>query len=598
MEEVLDHKKTYEDLVVSRSVNYNYIQKANELVLAFIVKRNLVIYGGMAIDRNLKRAGHEGIYPPSTVPDYDFFSPNFFQDSLDLADILHKAGLPNISAINQVHPSGRRVRVNGETVADISYVPPEVYAKIPVIDDHGLKIVAPEYQRLDMHRAFCYPYENVPRETIMHRFNKDQKRFKLLNEHFPVKLVKQTGPKSQKITLSYDLLRDHLVTGVLQYGILRRWLEVLIRDNTNLMDLFRKTEEVPVSFKPEGVVIEWQSLARPRLSLITLNLDKSLAKVNPGPLHEVRYYQRFMDDLRPRAARLYYYDTGVEEAKSWMAIERSESAKAQITEVAKQLLADYKSWMDQEPKLAPKIFELTDANPETLLKIWDEVTGSHPRSEQLVKQLRSLQADLSKEVMPKPVPELELLDLEMGLIPAYQMTEIMNVLKREAKPPSEWSKISWKGIQVPHAQYLAMNLLVSSFERPKHAAWFRSLYASTLLLIQIAEMTKVISPDVPNPFLLTAETVGTRNLNWAQISMARDRWMSIQGYKIDDVGLVLRPPFGYYPDKGKAHPVFDPSKSPIFEFAGVRTGKFEPLQILLPMMRMNLTEPVEKESEN
>lgn len=612
MQLVTDNKKIYEDLAERRSVTFEAINQALTLVKKFIATKQRILYGGMAIDLNLKKAGHEGIYPKSAIPDYDFYSPDFFQDSLDLADILHKAGLPNVSAINAMHPSGRRVRVNFVAVADISFVPRRIYENIPiVITDDGLQVVHPDYQRLDMHRAFCYPYENEPRETITHRFSKDQKRFKLLNDKFPMslKVIKDGGKEKAnndhqpiQIMLTWDILRDTTITGVLQYALLRKYLDIILRSDSykEHLDEFRTTVDVPLLVRPDGLVLEWPSISqagRPKVSLLCADPETYLNRTNPVNLHPLRYYQKFMDDIRPEAIRYYYYELNDDEAvkNKWREAELGNGDRGDYKQLCMDVLQDMSTWMDHEPKLAPKIYDMITKNEfdgQKLIDIWDKTTSDRAkisRSANLIEKLKQMidkdpkllkQAELIK--MPKTVPEIEVLNLELGLVPVLSLTEIMNNLKRVAKPPADWSKINWGAgkILVAQAQYLLLNLLVSSFERSKYSLWYRSLYISTLHLIHIGEKLELDH----NPFVLQANVMGTYNLNWAQISMARDRWMNVQDRKMDDLGLQLRPQFGYYPERGNAHPVFDHTKSPIFDFSGARTTKFKPTEILLPEM--------------
>src|ERR1700743_3386804 len=99
MDQVLDNSKIYEDIAKRRSFQFNEIERALSVVHAFIIKKKHILYGGMAIDFALKKAGHEGIYQENSIPDYDFFSPDFYNESNELADILNKAGFTNVGAI-------------------------------------------------------------------------------------------------------------------------------------------------------------------------------------------------------------------------------------------------------------------------------------------------------------------------------------------------------------------------------------------------------------------------------------------------------------------------------------------------------------------
>src|SRR5271168_4672680 len=126
----MDAKK-YVDISEKRSIYYNDIDKAFKIVQDFIIENKRILYGGLCLDINLKMSGHEGIYAEDAIPDYDIMSPDFYSDSNLLAKLLYDAGLPNISSINASHFNSRRVRVNFITVCDISYVPPNIFDKVP-----------------------------------------------------------------------------------------------------------------------------------------------------------------------------------------------------------------------------------------------------------------------------------------------------------------------------------------------------------------------------------------------------------------------------------------------------------------------------------
>jgi hypothetical protein len=159
--------------------------RALEIVRAFIVERGLVLYGGQAIDYALRLRGAR-IYPDHQTPDFDFFSSDSVADAYDLAERLHAAGFPGVGAIPAIHVQTMRVKTDFIFVADISFAPPAVFARLPTVSFAGMRVLHPDYQRLDMHLAFCFPFNNPPREDAFNRFAKDLKRFRLFQEHFPV----------------------------------------------------------------------------------------------------------------------------------------------------------------------------------------------------------------------------------------------------------------------------------------------------------------------------------------------------------------------------------------------------------------------------
>ncbi len=220
-------EKEFKYIVEKSDFLYDELKSAMDYVYVFIKENNLILYGGMALDLALKEAGHDGIYSDSALPDFDFYSPNSYNDSNRLAMILFQNGYKYVTAINAMHATTRRTRVYFKEVADISYMPQSIYDTIDTVlvlhgNYKGIRIIDPLYIRLDMLRFFIYPFENPPREPILSRFDKIVKRFKLLDQYYPItydsyspisNIKTKLPPYSDKCVLTgleaYDLYLKH-----------------------------------------------------------------------------------------------------------------------------------------------------------------------------------------------------------------------------------------------------------------------------------------------------------------------------------------------------------------------------------------------------
>jgi hypothetical protein len=177
--------KEYEVIAQRRDADGPMVDRALEIVRKFIVARGLILFGGLAIDYALRREGSR-IYPDDQRPDFDFLSMRSVDDAYDLADLLQKAGFESVGAVRAIHVQTMKVRTDYIWVADIGYAPPDVFARIPTFDYQGMRVVHPDYQRMDMHLAFCFPFNGPPREDVFHRWRKDLKRFNLFEKHYPI----------------------------------------------------------------------------------------------------------------------------------------------------------------------------------------------------------------------------------------------------------------------------------------------------------------------------------------------------------------------------------------------------------------------------
>jgi len=294
--------KYYESLAERRSRSYKDLSSALEIVKKFIKDQNLILYGGMAIDLALKLKG-SGIYPDDTIPDYDFMSPNHIQDSYILADLLHEAGLPNISSIQAIHGTTRKVRVNFQEAADISYMPKNLLDNLPTLEVEGLKIVHPTYQRMDLHLALGNLMGSAPQEVVFYRLNKDLKRLALIQEHYPIPSQDLAPRGAKQKTLTFKIPPDGVIGGFVAIALTIHSLRPLrpLREVSNLYDpKFAKHDgKITITLPPfheEGD--DW--VGKQNLIIYTDHFEKYLRQ---GGTRRAEYYERFLD-YRPRTVLL------------------------------------------------------------------------------------------------------------------------------------------------------------------------------------------------------------------------------------------------------------------------------------------------------
>jgi hypothetical protein len=152
------------------------------IVEKFLVKTQRVCYGGTAINNILPEENQ--FYDKSVeLPDYDFFSPEPLQDSKDLADTFYNLGFKEVEAKAGMHAGTFKVFVNFIPVADISYVPKDLYKKIhkKSIIKAGIHYSPPNYLRMLMYLELSRPQGDAS------RWEKVLKRLTLLNKTYPLR---------------------------------------------------------------------------------------------------------------------------------------------------------------------------------------------------------------------------------------------------------------------------------------------------------------------------------------------------------------------------------------------------------------------------
>ena len=214
---------TSEKKVGERIANSPEVLEMIRIVEHFIKKKQLVCYGGTAINNILPKSAQ--FYNKNVeIPDYDFFSPNALSDAKELADIYVAEGYTEVEAKSGVHDGTYKVYVNFIAVADITYLHPILYASLKKesIRIDGIRYAPANYLRMGMFLELSRPEGDVS------RWEKVLKRMNLLNKHYPLKsekkcnaldLVRPTNRSPTQYEELFFLARDALIDeGVVFFG--------------------------------------------------------------------------------------------------------------------------------------------------------------------------------------------------------------------------------------------------------------------------------------------------------------------------------------------------------------------------------------------
>lgn len=165
------------------------VKEIISIVETFLREKKLICYGGTAINNILPT--QDQFYDKNIeIPDYDFFSHNALNDAKDLADLYAKKGYTDVEAKSGVHHGTYKVFVNFIPVADITYIPKDLFKSIQkdAIRVDGILYAPPDYLRMAMFLELSRPKGDVS------RWEKVLKRLTLLNKHY-----KMRNPKCDHI---------------------------------------------------------------------------------------------------------------------------------------------------------------------------------------------------------------------------------------------------------------------------------------------------------------------------------------------------------------------------------------------------------------
>ncbi len=170
-----------EEKVGKRIVNSDDIKKIIKIVEDFIKRKNLVCYGGTAINNILPE--EDKFYNKEVeIPDYDFFTDNALNDAKELADIYYDDGFTDVEAKSGIHEGTYKVFVNYIPVADITQLPNPIYKSIKkdALRVNGILYAPPNFLRMSMFLELSRPDGDTS------RWEKVLKRITLLNKNYPL----------------------------------------------------------------------------------------------------------------------------------------------------------------------------------------------------------------------------------------------------------------------------------------------------------------------------------------------------------------------------------------------------------------------------
>jgi len=171
-----------DEKIARRQVNSPDIKVIISIVENFIKRKNLICYGGTAIN-NILPESDQFYNKDVEIPDYDFFSPNALEDAKELADIYYKQGYVDVEAKSGQHYGTYKVFVNYIPVADITHLNKEIFnaLKKDSIRVAGVLYAPPNFLRMSMYLELSRPAGDIS------RWEKVLKRLMLLNKNYPLK---------------------------------------------------------------------------------------------------------------------------------------------------------------------------------------------------------------------------------------------------------------------------------------------------------------------------------------------------------------------------------------------------------------------------
>ena len=136
------------------------VYKVHNAILNYCKEKKRKLYGGFAIHTlasskdKTKRLYDSDQIPP---PDIDIYTPEPIEDMYYISNFLFKEGFENVRGEEAQHGETYKLFYYKFNLCDFSYVPKNVYNRIPFVNVDGLYCVHPNFMIIDYLRMLTNP---------------------------------------------------------------------------------------------------------------------------------------------------------------------------------------------------------------------------------------------------------------------------------------------------------------------------------------------------------------------------------------------------------------------------------------------------------
>jgi hypothetical protein len=165
------------------------LRRAIHIVEQFLKLSGRICYGGQAINAYLPKK-NQFYNLETSLPDYDFFSPDYRSDIRELVSNLKSSGFTEISERIGIHEGTTKIFVNYTAIADITQMDNEFYEQIHKrsININGIRYADPLFLKMLMYLELSRP------RGMLSRWEKVYQRLSLLEAAHPLKPCNNKTP--------------------------------------------------------------------------------------------------------------------------------------------------------------------------------------------------------------------------------------------------------------------------------------------------------------------------------------------------------------------------------------------------------------------
>ena len=286
------------------------VDKMLNIVLNFIKRKKRKIYGGLAINKAIiKKSPKDKIYNKNDTPDYDFYSPDYFEDIVELCNELYKSGIKYVRAEQSFHPNTCSIKAElyEKNIADISYIPLNIYNHIPTYTINKIKYVKPEFTIIDSYRILMDPITSwfrlekvYPRVQILEKFHILPSKLPPVTKNFTEKKHPNIYTNIQS-DLYNNIVSKHniVVIGTYAYNELIQFLKIddykKRQVNNNLLECLLFSNSIKGTSKNK--ITNSHKIAKELLWNVNREIQKHLMLIYKIKKSSITYveYNKFVD---------------------------------------------------------------------------------------------------------------------------------------------------------------------------------------------------------------------------------------------------------------------------------------------------------------
>lgn len=247
-------KTTLEILEPTKEEQMNAIS----IVLNFIKNNKRKIYGGYAQNKLIiAKNKNDGFYEEDIIPDIDFYSPDPIVDLMKICNELYENGFKHVIGQEAQHSETYTIFSNFINVCDISYVPRNLFNRMPFIKINDINYVHPSFIMIDMYKMLSEPFFSSRRwEKTFPRIYKLQKYYPFNKVTDSIKIIDKK-PKNINV--------DKLLNTI--YNFVENNKDIIIIGNNAYNHFLEKSEIL----KDKKLGKKYKYLEVPYLEIVSLD---------------------------------------------------------------------------------------------------------------------------------------------------------------------------------------------------------------------------------------------------------------------------------------------------------------------------------------